>query len=304
MKNVIDEAYKYAKSCNETGTAAAFIPAISNIDLNLLAVCFTDINGNGYYSGDYEYRFTVQSISKAITYMFACMDVGRENVEKKVGIEPCGDHFNDVYKLEKMDHRPANPFVNAGAIAMASCIKGKDVEEKYARLHSFAAKLFDNPNLDYSKEVCKCETETAHKNRAIAYMLKDYGIYDGNPDEYLELYYRACAFFVNAKEVSFLGAVLANDGKNPKTQEEIVPKELCGYVRALMASCGMYERTGWYNLKVGIPSKSGSSGIIVASARGKGGLSAYSPGIDSAGNSVRGTEALAYISQKLDWRQM
>ena len=179
---------------------------------------------------------------------------------------------------------------------MSSCLPGNDVEDKYERFRAFAGSLLGNPRLDYSREVCRCETETAHKNRAIAYMLLDSGVCDGNPDEYLELYYRGCAFLVNTPEVSRLGAVLAADGFDPVTKKQLI--------RALIAGCGLYKQTGAYNIAAGIPAKSGSSGVIVAAARKKAGIAVFSPGLDPVGNSVCGLKALSCLSEKLDLRTM
>ena len=194
---------------------------------------------------------------------------------------------------------------------MSSCLPGNDVEDKYERFRAFAGSLLGNPGLDYSREVCRCETETAHKNRAIAYMLLDSGVYNGNPDEYLELYYRGCAFLVNTPEVSRLGAVLAADGFDPVTKKQLISAKTSHTVRALIAGCGLYEQTGAYNIAApasgripGIPAKSGSSGVIVAAARKKAGIAVFSPGLDPVGNSVRGLKALSCLSEKLDLRTM
>jgi len=135
-------------------------------------------------------------------------------------------------------------------------------------------------------------------------MLLDSGVYDGNPDEYLELYYRGCAFLVNTPEVSRLGAVLAADGFDPVTKKQLISAKTSHTVRALIAGCGLYEQTGAYNIAAGIPAKSGSSGVIVAAARKKAGIAVFSPGLDPVGNSVRGLKALSYLSEKLDLRTM
>ena len=304
MQNIVREAYEYAKSWPDAGVVNDFIPSFSGIDPNLLSVCLTDMEGNTYFCGDTEYRYTLQSISKAVMMAYCLETVPHELLFSRVGVEPCGDHFNDVYRLEKINRIPSNPFINAGAICLASCLPGADVEDKYGKFRAFAGKLMGNPDLDYSLEVCRCETETAHKNRAIAYMLLDSGVYDGDPDEYLELYYRGCALLVNTPEASRLGAVLAADGFDPVTKKQLISAETSHTIRALMAGCGLYEHTGAYNIASGIPAKSGSSGVITAAARKKAGIGVFSPGLDPVGNSVRGMKAIQYLSEKLDLRTM
>ena len=304
MYKIIQEVYEQAKSWPNKGIASDFIPAISHIDTNMLAISLTDMDGRTYSAGDTDYRFTLQSVSKAVNLAMCLEDVGKEAVFSRVGVEACGDRFNDIYRLEKIDRIPANPFINAGALSVVSCIRGANLEEKYERMRAFTGRLLGKADLDYSREVCKCETETAHKNRTIAYMLRESGVYDGDPDEYLELYYRACAFLVNVAEVSRLGAVLAGDGVDPITKERLLQKETCETIRALMAGCGLYGETGAYNIRVGIPTKSGSSGILMASARKRAGIAVYAPGIDSSGNSVVGTGVMAELAERLDLRMM
>ena len=304
IQEVLREAFEFAGNWPEKGVVNDFIPTISNIDPDLLSVCLTDMEGNTCFLGDTDYRYTLQSISKAVMLAYCLEHVPEDLLFSRVGVEPCGDHFNDIYRLEKFSRVPSNPFINAGAISMSGCLPGKDLEDKYERFRAFAGSLLGNPGLDYSREVCKCETETAHKNRAIAYMLLDSGVCDGDPAEYLELYYRGCAFLVNTPEVSRLGAVLAADGFDPVAKRQLISPKTSHTVRALIAGCGLYEETGAFNIEVGIPAKSGSSGVIMAAARKKAGIAVFSPGLDPVGNSVRGMKALSFLSEKLDLRTM
>ena len=304
LYEIIQDVYERAKTWPDKGVASDFIPAISNIDTDLLAISVTDVDGRVCSVGDTQYRFTLQSVSKVVALALCLETVGRDKVFSRVGVEGCGDRFNDIYRLEKIDRIPANPFINAGALAVVSCIPGESVEERYELFRSFTGRLLGNDSLDYSRQVCQCETETAHKNRTIAHMLLESGVYDGVPEEHLEVYYRGCAFLVNAVEVSRLGAVLAGDGVDPVTKERLLKRETCQTARAIMAGCGLYGETGAYNIRVGIPTKSGSSGILMASARKRAGIAVYAPGIDSSGNSVVGTGVMAELADRLDLRMM
>lgn len=302
MQKVIQNALEYAQSWLEKGQLPDFIPELTKVDPNRLALCLTDREGRIYGAGNLEDRFTIQSISKAIALALAIEDSGADEVFSRVGVEPCGDRFNSIYRLELLEKKPSNPFLNSGAIALASCIRGRDLEERYHRFQAFAGRLLGNAEVDYSRQVCACELTTGHRNRALASMLIDNGIITGDPEEHLELYYRGCALLVNVTELSHLGCVLAMDGLDVLTGQTLLPRSTCEILRALMAGCGLYNSTGAYNIEVGIPAKSGSSGAMMAAARGRCGLGVFSPRLDPNGNSVCGMKALAYLSRELDLR--
>ena len=302
IQKILKEAYESANILVGTGRMPDFIPALEGIDPRRISISLTDMDGNTYCAGNYDGDFSIQSISKIILLELAMRDAGEEIVFSKIGVEPSGTGFNSLFRLELLEKKPANPFINPGAMVSASCIKGASLEEKYEKFRSLAGELLGNPDITYSKEVCHCEMTTGHRNRALASLLIANGIYDGDPEEYLELYYRGCAFYANTSEVSRFGAILANDGIIPGTDTRLLPKHHCELFRALMATCGMYDSTGKYAVEVDIPAKSGSGGGIIAAARGKAGVAVYSPELDGRGNSVCGMQALKYISEHLNLR--
>lgn len=300
--DAVQGAYKYAAGWLGQGELPNFIPELTLVNPDRLAISITDTTGIHFSAGCTEERFTIQSVSKAIGLALAIEDVGSSIVFSRVGLEPCGDQFNSIYRLELMDKKPSNPFLNAGAIAVCGCIAGKDLKEKYERFRSLAAKLLDSPELDYSRQVSCCELETGHRNRALVNMLLDNNILSGNPDSTLKLYYRACSLLVNTREISHFGAVLALDGISPKTGQQYLPPSTCHIIRALMAGCGLYDRSGAYLAATGIPSKSGSSGVILGTSRSKAGIGVFSPRLDGKGNSVCGMKAMEYLAEKFDLR--
>lgn len=302
IQTALDEAFAKAQTMIGVGAMPDFIPALENLDPTRLSVCLTDMNGNLYTAGNYQGTFSFQSISKAILFELALREAGEEEVFAKVGVEPSGGRFNSFYRLELLEKKPSNPFINPGAIAMTSCIRGSGVEDKFEKFRALAAELLGAPDLDWSREVCQCEMETGHRNRALASIMLHNGVYTGDPEEYLEIYYRGCALMTTAAQVSRFGAILANDGVLPGTDKQLIAPGNCRRLRAIMATCGMYDSTGSYAVNVGIPGKSGSGGGIVAIARGKAGLGVYGPELDPCGNSVCGMTALSYLADKLDLR--
>ena len=302
VQSALENAYDEAKKWVGTGTMPDFIPALADLDPALFSISLTDMQGNRYTAGNYDGTFSIQSISKILLLELAIRDVGEEEVFNRIGVEPSGSGFNSFYRLELIEQKPSNPLINAGAIASASCIKGADIEEKYQRLQALAGELLGNPNIDYSREVCDCEMKTGHRNRALASIMLHNGVYTGDPEVYLELYYRACGLYASTAELSYFGAILANDGVVPGTENRLLPKERCEMYRALMATCGMYDSTGRYAINIGIPAKSGSGGGICAAARGRAGVAVYGPELDGRGNSVCGMKAMEVLVKLLDLR--
>lgn len=302
VQTALDQAYAEAKKLVGTGFMPDFIPALEDVDPNRVSISLMDMDGNTYTAGNYDGTFSIQSISKIILLELAIRESGEDVVFSKIGVEPSGSGFNSFYRLELLEQKASNPFINPGAITSASCVKGANIEEKYAKLQALSGELLGNPNITYSREVCDCEMKTGHRNRALASILLHNGILEGDPEEHLELYYRACALYASTAEVSRLGGILANDGILPGTTTRLLPRERCQLYRGLMATCGMYDSTGAYSVRVGIPAKSGSGGGIIAAARGKAGLAVYSPELDGRGNSVCGMQALACLADSLDLR--
>ena len=302
MQSAVHNALLHAEKWLGKGSLPDFIPELTQVDPDRLSISLMDEQGRIYSAGHTQDRFTIQSISKVLAFAFICETEGMEKVLSLVDVEPCGDRFNSIYRLELMEKRPFNPFLNAGAIALFSRLPGRNLEEKYQNFRTFAIRLLGNPQLEYSHSTCDCEMATGHRNRALASMLLDNGITCGDPEEHLMLYYRGCAFLANTEELSRLGAILAFDGINPTSGERLLSPSVCAALRAMMAGCGLYNSTGKYNIEAGIPAKSGSSGAIMAAARNRCGLGVFSPRLDGNGNSICGIKALSFLSDELNLR--
>jgi len=250
---------------------------------------------------DYSSGFTVQSISKVVALMLAIMDRGEEYVFTKVGMEATGDAFNSIIKLETAKpSKPLNPMINAGAIAIDSLIQGKDPEEKFQRLLSFFRRLCANDTLWYNEKVYSSESETGYRNRALAHFMKDVGVLEGDVEQVLDLYFKQCSIQVDSRDIAMLGAVLALDGISPLTGEAVVSKKTARLVKTFMVTCGMYDGSGEFAIRVGIPAKSGVGGGIMAVVPGNMGIGVFSPALDNRGNSIGGVKALEFLSEKLE----
>ena len=296
MKQILTDALEYAKGWQGQGAPATFIPELTKQDPNQLGISITTCDGQRLRLGDCGVKFTMQSISKLILLAVALEDSGFDTVFSRVGMEPSGDRFNSIYRLELMGKKPSNPMINAGAIAVSGCITGTQ-EERIRKVLSMACRCMGVPAIERDGQVFQCEVDTGHRNRALAHMMQDNGVLDAPLEEHLQLYYHACSMLVDCEMLSYFGALLSNGGKLPGGEAQIFSPDTARLLRTLMASCGLYDHSGEFAWQVGLPAKSGSAGGIMACAPGKLGIGTFSPLLDSTGNSICGVKALEYLSR-------
>lgn len=295
LEEILDRCRKFTKS----GTVASYIPELKKADSKNLGICVVT-DDYFYYAGDSKIDFTMQSVIKPIILLLALMDKGEEEVRKLVGVEATGkpfDAFNYSDQALKRDH--INPMINAGAIALCTLINGDTYEEKFSRLLSLVQKLADNSGLQVDENVYISEKTTGNKNRALAHMLKAYGMITDNVENVLDCYFRACSIKVNSLDLAKIAFVFANKGKLV-SGEQIFDKKYAKYINAILMTCGMYDGSGEFALNVGVPAKSGVGGGIMAIVPNRMGIGIYSPALDDKGNSCAGIKALEMLSKELE----
>ena len=295
LKNILESNLKtYQK-----GKVASYIPALNKVEPNLAAAVMVDMTGEVYKAGDWNYKFTIQSISKPIVLALAILELGEEAVFKRVGVEPTGEEFNSINKL--VGHpKPFNPMINAGAIAITSLIRENKSENSFNILLKFFKNLFGNKDLKVDEEVYKSEKMTADRNRSLAYFLKDHRIIKGDVEKSLDLYFKQCSIKVDTVDIARASSVFANRGIDPITGDRIISKKVASIVRSIMLTCGMYDRSGSFAIDVGIPAKSGVSGGILAPVKNRFGVGVFGPSLDNSGNSVVGMNVLKDLSDELN----
>jgi len=278
----------------EGGEVASYIPELASADPNLFGICLTTIDGAVYEAGDVGTAFTIQSMSKPLTYGLALEQLGEKLVRSRVGVEPSGDAFNEI-SLTPTTGAPLNPMINAGAIACAGLVGGDDpfatITETYSRYAGRA--------LELDEAVYTSESETGHRNRAIAHLLRNFGVVSDDPERAVDLYFRQCAISVDCRDLATIAATLANGGVNPLTGERAVSERVVRGVLSVMTTCGMYDSAGEWLLSVGLPAKSGVSGGVIAVLPGRLGIGVFSPRLDERGNSVRGIAVCRDLSRDL-----
>lgn len=297
LKSIIDNNLKYT----DQGNVASYIPELSKANPSDLGIYVTTLDGKEFFAGEFDKKFSIQSISKVISLMLAILQNGTRTVFSKVGMEPTGDSFNSIVSLEvKNPQKPFNPMINAGAIATTALITGNSPEEKLEKLLEFTRKITGNPDITYNNEVYLSEKATGNRNRALAYFMKSSGLIEGDVEEILDLYFRQCAIEGTCKDIARISAMLANDGILPWSGERVISREVSRIVKTIMVTCGMYDASGEFAVHIGIPAKSGVGGGIMASVPRRMGIGVFGPALDSKGNSIAGIQVLQELSQELD----
>lgn len=300
-QEILEDALKYGWGFVQNGNTAGYIPELKQVNKYQLGICTVGMDGTIMEAGDSRATFTLQSISKIISLILAIRDRGAEYLfHDKVGVEPTGDPFNSIIKLETKT-RPFNPFINAGAIAVASCINGENAEEKFERFLELTRKLCNNDKIELNESVYRSEKGTGDRNRALGYYLKASDVLEGDVEECMDFYFKMCSVNVNVLDIANLGAVLANHGTSPFTGEALIGARYAKAIRALMLTCGLYDGSGEFAMTVGFPAKSGVGGGIAVSLVGQMGIGVFGPSLDTKGNSIGGVKMLEFLSDKINY---
>ena len=293
LERLVEEARPYSQA----GKVATYIPELARGKPGALSVAVMDSKGVPLSGGDTEVRFTMQSISKVVSLSLALDELGEDAVFRNVGMEPTADPFNSVMRLEMVrSHRPQNPLINAGAIVVDSLLQHGDPGKAFGAVRDLARRMTGNPGLKENPAVYLSEKRTGDRNRSLAYFLKSVGTIDAEVETVLDVYFRQCSLEVTVSDLAVLAATLAMDGFNPKTGEEVLPASVCRIVRALMTTCGLYDGSGAFAVRVGLPAKSGVGGGIVATVPGYMGVAVCGPALDHQGNSIAGIALLERLS--------
>jgi len=300
VEELLEELLAECRPYTQQGRVATYIPELAKADINDLGVYIQRSDGKHYQAGDYKKRFTVQSVIKPVLLLLTLMDNGVDYVHSRIGVEATGKPFDAINVTDQtLLSEHLNPMVNMGAIAMCTLVKGADYNERFERLLELTRRLAGDPEICLNEEVYLSEKRTGNKNRALAYLLKTYGMIEDDVEEVLDCYFKACSISVSAKDLAKIGYILANRGKQPETEERIFPSQYAHYVNAILMTCGMYDGSGEFAVNVGVPAKSGVGGGIMAVVPTRMGIGIFSPSLDSKGNSLAGIQMLERLSKRM-----
>lgn len=290
----IEKLYRHYKSFSE-GTVATEIPQLEKANPDWFAIAIVGVNGDRFEIGDTDVPFTIQSISKPFVYGLALEDWGEKYVFNRIGVEPTGESFNSTIEADEIFNKQYNPLINAGAIATTSLIKGRNLQERSERLlQMFSDYIGRETKIDRTSYQEKKTSD--YLNRALAYLMLNFGSISQNIDEILDLYCQQCSVMVTCNDLAVMAATLANNGINPITGKRVLDPAYVKNILSIMTTCGMYDFSGQWAYKVGIPAKSGLAGAILGVVPGEMGIAVFSPPLDKYRKSARGVKVFESLA--------
>jgi glutaminase len=297
VKSLVSECYERFKSNND-GRNSDVYPALADVPQDLFGLCVVGVNGSVYASGDWDYPFSIMSVSKPFVFALVCQVLGGDVARQRLGVNATGLPFNSLAAVERSEDGRTNPMVNSGAIATTSLAPGSTLDEKWMFILDGLSR-FAGRALSVNADVFASAAESTSRNQAIGQLLRSCGRLPIETHDAIDLYTRQCSLNVTAKDLGVMGATLADGGVNPLTKQRVIDAESCKFTLAVMATAGLYETSGDWLYEVGLPGKSGIGGGIVTVSPGKGGLGTFAPRLDDAGNSIKGQLAAQYLSERL-----
>jgi len=297
LQRVVKEAYDQFKDVKE-GAPADYIPELAKVPAELFGVAIVTARGEIYTAGDVDYAFSIQSVSKPFTAALVMQQQGSDAIAEKIGVEPTGQKFNSILATQIIPQVSVNPLVNSGAIASVSMVQAKTAKQRFDTILDFFNRL-SGAKLKVLEDVYKSEAATNQRNRAHAYILAASDRIYSDPMEAVDVYTRQCSIGVTAKQLGVMGATLANNGVNPVTNQRVLEAKYVPKVLAIMMMAGFYNESGRWAYTAGLPAKTGVGGGIVAVVPGSMAIVGFSPRVNDAGNSVRATKAIEYITDQL-----
>jgi glutaminase len=297
----IAEAIEGARLAADRGKLAAYIPELARADISKLAIAVCLDDGEIVTAGAGDEPVTIQSVSKVFVLALALGKVG-DRLWRRVGREPSGSAFDSILQLEHENGVPRNPFINAGALVVCdSVLSGHEPKETLGEILQFVRFLAEDDSIFIDHRVAGSEAETGYRNRSLAHYLKSCGNLDNPVDLTLGVYFHQCAIAMTATQLAKAGRFLAFGGKLSRNGPCIIPAKQARRINALMLTCGHYNGSGEFAFRVGIPGKSGVSGVILATIPDVASVAVWAPGLDVNGNSLLGTRMLESLVSSLNW---
>ncbi len=289
-QKIIDDLHLKYKNVVNKGKIASYIPELKKIPTDKFGINLYSLNNHSFGSGDFQEKFSIQSISKVFALTLALKKVG-EKIWKRVGVEPSGDPFNSLVQLEFEKGIPRNPFINAGALVVCDTLISTLKSPKSDFLH-FVRKLSDSKDIYFNEKVVASEKKYGFINAAHVNLMKSFKNIKNDIEVVLDLYYHMCSIEMTCEELSKAFLIFANDGILPYNKERIISLSVSKRINATMQLCGLYDEAGQFAFKVGLPGKSGVGGGIVAINPDLYCLTIWSPKLNKKGNSYIGFKVL------------
>ncbi|MCF8379714.1 MAG: glutaminase [Bacteroidales bacterium] len=297
-KEIIEEVYQKIKSGDNKGKLATYIPELAKVNPNTFAVHLTTIDKQEYGIGEYEHKFSIQSIAKVLSLSLAFKIIG-EKLWERLGVEPSGSSFDSLAVLELNNGIPRNPLVNAGAMVICDVLITHLTNPKEEFLE-FIRDISGIHDLNYSAVIANSEKSAGYRNIALCNFIKSYGNILNSPEEVLDFYFSICSLEMSCRELSKTFLYLANDDFRTASNKKVLTMSQAKRINAIMQTCGFYNESGEFAFKVGLPGKSGVGGGIMAVHPNNYCIAVWSPKLNEKGNSYRGMKFLELFTTKTE----
>ena len=297
MEKIIKSIYENYVGELGKGKVADYIPPLAKVSPDKYAISVCTVDGKKYNIGDFNEKFSIQSISKVFTLSMLAPMVGEE-LWDSVGKEPSGSPFNSLVQLEYEKGIPRNPFINAGALVITDKLVER-IPDLNDKVLEYVRDLAGSQDIDYNREVAASEYVTGERNKALAHLMKSFGNFKGKVSQVISSYCHHCSIEMSTSQLAQAFLFLANGGVNPLNGKVVVGTRDAKRINAIMLTCGFYDESGDFAYRVGMPGKSGVGGGIVAVIPGKLSIAVWSPELNKYGNSYRGIATLADFTTEL-----
>lgn len=296
---IIEEVFEEVNVMSVSGNVASYIPELEKIEKNKFGISLITTSGTEYHVGNTNEKFSIQSISKVFA-LAVIYPILKEKLWERVGVEPSGNPFNSLIRLENEQGKPRNPLINSGALVITDCLR-QNFENPIDTVLEFIRKVSDTPLLNYCDEIARSELDYSSRNKALAHFMKSYGNIKSDVDELIESYSYQCSIEMTCTELAKAFLLFANHGKNIYSNERLLSTSQTKRINAIMQTCGFYDEAGEFAFKVGLPGKSGVGGGIGAVLPGQFSVVVWSPPLNEKGNSAKGMKALELLTTKLGY---
>ncbi|OHX64683.1 glutaminase [Flammeovirga pacifica] len=289
-KEIIQKIYQEIIEGDNLGAPAGYIPNLAKVDPNHFGVYFMSTQEDNFGIGDWEKKFSIQSISKVLSLSLAYQILG-DSIWSRVGVEPSGSAFNSLVRLETDNGIPRNPFLNGGAIVICDLLFSQ-LDNPLEDFIQFVREVSGCEEINYSEEVAKSEASVGYRNIALCNFIKSFGNIDNDPNDVLHFYFHICSIEMNCYQLTKAFEFLMDGRFKTKKGSSVLNLSQAKRINAIMQTCGFYDESGEFSFKVGLPGKSGVGGGIVAVHPEKYCICVWSPNLNKNGNSYRGMKFL------------
>lgn len=295
-QKILQDIYQDVCSMDNQGDVAQYIPELAKVNPDQLGITFLSIDQKEYNLGDWQTKFSIQSIAKVLSLSLAYKLLG-EVIWERVGVEPSGSAFNSLVQLESNQGIPRNPLINGGAMVICDMLISNLNHPKQDFL-DYVRSIGHSDHIYFAPATASSEERVGYRNKALCHFIKSFGNIDNHPEEVLDFYFHMCSIEMTCQELARTFTFLAFSYFKTTHGTPFLSLIEAKRINAIMQTCGFYDQSGEFSFKVGLPGKSGVGGGIIALHPEKYCMAVWSPRLNVRGNSHRGMKFLELFTTK------